>query len=313
MTHPDDRFLLGIDAGGSSTTAMLARVEPEGWSPVGRGTSGPGNPVTGDLDTALGQLDAAIVDAFHESGRPRARVESACLAIAGSDRPSARAAVARWADMRQVAASCRIVHDGEPLLAWAAPQETVIALVSGTGSFAWGRDGEGRTGRAGGWGPLLGDEGSGYWLGLHALQAVLQAVDRRGPATNLSALLATQLGTTDWKELPVRIQSLGREAIAALAPSVIAAAQRRDAVACHLVEEAGRQLAAIVRAVAFQLNVHGTLDRLALAGGVLLQSPALQREVQESLQQLGLNIRQVQRVEDPVLGAVELAYRTMLR
>jgi N-acetylmuramic acid 6-phosphate etherase len=313
MSTSDDRLLLGLDAGGSSTTAMLARRSTRGWLPLGRGTSGAGNPALVDPSTALDRLDAAIDDAFQQAGRARSRVDSACLAIAGSDRASMRETLLRWIDERSIATDCVIVHDAAPLLAWAPPIETAVALVSGTGSLAWGRDGEGRSARAGGWGPLLGDEGSGYWLGLQSLQAIVREVDRRGPPTSLSRRLPSQLTLTDWKELPVQVQTLSRHQIAALAPQVITAADMGDLVARQLLADAARHLADMVQAVAVQLHAGDSLGRLAIAGGVLLRSPALQQQLTERLDQHGLHIQQVQRVDDPLQGAVELAYQAMLR
>jgi N-acetylglucosamine kinase-like BadF-type ATPase len=206
-----------------------------------------------------------------------------------------------------------IVHDAAPLLARVPADESAIALICGTGSFAWGRDAQGNTARAGGWGPALGDEGSGYWIGLIGLRAVLRAVDGRGPATSLTQSLAGLLEMSDWSELPARFRTFSRERLAALAPHVIAAAQARDAVARALLHEAGRQLAEIVLAVSTSLQCRGSLGRLVMAGSVLLQSQTLRRQVVQWLEQHGLDIRHVEQVAEPAEGALELARQALTR
>src|SRR5262249_22672332 len=132
-------------------------------------------------------------------------VASACLGLAGAGRPEDRRCVLDWAQRRGLAHRALVTTDAVLLLAAGTPEGCGLAVVAGTGSIAWGRDAAraaaraaaGREARAGGWGPLLGDEGSGYALALAALRAVTLACDGRGPATALTAqlLAAMQLSS----------------------------------------------------------------------------------------------------------------------
>ena len=158
--------MLGIDGGGSKTAAWLA------FGPtqiVGRGRTGPGNPRAVGFDQALMNIDAAVEAAFQEAALARVPAESACLAVAGTGREADRARVLDWARQRSLAKRVEVVHDAEPLLAAGTPEGWGIALISGTGSLAYGRSASGATARTGGWGYLIGDEGSGYALAIAGL------------------------------------------------------------------------------------------------------------------------------------------------
>ena len=176
---PRSQLLLGVDGGGSKTVAWLATGDP-GESPrtLGRGAAGPSNPLAVGFDTALANLDTAIDAAFRDAQSARCRVAAATLGLAGSDRGTVREKVEQWAcgefreasgeyrgaSDRQLAERVVIVHDAALVLAAAVGNSSGIALISGTGSLVFGRDTAGRTARAGGWGWLLGDEGSGFAL-----------------------------------------------------------------------------------------------------------------------------------------------------
>ncbi len=91
-----------------------------------------------------------------------------------------------WAARTQLAATVDVIEDAALLLAAGTPDGWGVAVVAGTGSMAFARAADGRTARAGGWGPLLGDEGSGYAIALAGLRAAARAADGRAPATPLT-------------------------------------------------------------------------------------------------------------------------------
>ena len=164
-----------------------------------------------------------------------------------------------------------------------------LLLIGGTGSIAWGRTADGRTARTGGWGQRLGDEGSGFALGLGALRAAVCAHDGRGPMTSLlEAALAHA-------EVPAPEQLVGWTAraekgeIAALAPVVAEAAAEGDDVAKALVAEAARDLALHVSTLQRRLSPWEETPTLALAGGLLAPGRPLRENV----------IREVQRLDAP--------------
>lgn len=299
----DGSLILGIDGGGTHTVALLAR----GGAVIGRGESGPSNVRAVGEARATAALDEAVARAFAAAGVGRVAVGSACLGLAGAGRAEDREAVLRWAQRVRLAERIEVVPDAALLLAAGTPDGWGLALVAGTGSIAWGRATDGREGRAGGWGYLLGDEGSGYAIGLAALCAVMRAADGCGPATVLGGRLLAGLGLGEARELVPLVYggSLDRSALAWLAPVVIAAGD--DPVAAGIVEAQARELARTAASAARRLGFEGRAFPLALAGGVLLGCDGYRRRVLEALRAEGLRPEPVTPVPEPAEGALRLA------
>jgi N-acetylglucosamine kinase-like BadF-type ATPase len=309
--QPDD-LILGIDGGATKTVAWLAtRSGGDEAAVVGRGTSGPANPQATGFDRALCNLDQAVAAAFEDGTVKPGPVAAAVLALAGSDRESNRQVLHRWAHQRRLARRFRVVNDALPVLAAGSPEGWGIALISGTGSFAFGQSPDGRSARAGGWGYLFGDEGSGYWIALAALRAAAKSVDGRAPATQLVDALLRRLDLRDPRELVLAIYGTAadRARIASLADLVTQAAEDGDAQAQQILEDAASELAAMVAAVAQNLGFSDATFPLALAGGVLLSNERLRDALEAGLGSLGLRPASVASVPDPVVGAVKLAQR----
>src|SRR3954469_8377178 len=172
--------VLGIDAGGTKTVCLLA---DERGLIVSEGR-GPGANLQ-----AAGELEVEKV--LHQVmetalGERTTRPAAVCLGIAGVDREDDRRVVS--AIMRRIAPGSRVlvVNDALVALEAGAPGLPGIVVISGTGSIAYGRNALGAAARAGGWGHVIGDEGSGYWIGRQALAAVVREVDGRGPRTELT-------------------------------------------------------------------------------------------------------------------------------
>jgi len=305
-------LLLGIDGGGSKTVAWLAlRAGGEPPEVIGRGTAGGSNPQAAGFPAALENLDRAVAAAFGAAAVTPRPVAAAVVGLAGCDRDEDREALSRWAEDRRLARRFRVVHDAVPVLAAGTPEGWGVALISGTGSFAFGEDARGRSARAGGWGYLLGDEGSAYAIALAGLRAAAQAVDGRAPAT---LLLPTILQHLDLKRPEQLIPAVyqpepDRPAIAGLAQLVLKTAEAGDAAAAEIVGQAARDLAAMVAAVARKLDFAPRPFPLALAGSALLGSGMLQSGLMTELTNLGLQAGPVGRVPEPVAGAVALALK----
>ena len=160
MPHRHPVRLLGVDGGGTATEAWLA--EP-GCRVLGRGTAGPSNAKAVGLDAARRALDAAICAAFDNAGLAPVPVTMACLGLAGFDRPDDRKILAGWVNEACWADRLVLVNDGDLVVAAGTPEGWGVGVIGGTGSIAVGRASDGRTARAGGWGHLIGDEGSALW------------------------------------------------------------------------------------------------------------------------------------------------------
>jgi N-acetylmuramic acid 6-phosphate etherase len=308
--QPD--LVLGIDGGGTHTVAVLARAEPyttRRWTVLGRGVAGASNLQAVGTGPALAALHEAVDRAFAVAGLGRAPVAAACLGLAGAGRPEDQAVVRGWAARVNLASAVEVGGDALLLLAAGTPDSWGAALIAGTGSMAFARDRQGRTARAGGWGYLLGDEGSGYALVLAALRAVAQAADGRGPATSLTASLLATMGVAHPQDLIAAVYCTGldRTALASFAPAVFESAAAGDAVAAAIVADGAEQLAAAVAVAARSLALESAPLPLALAGGVLLASPSYREKVLAGLAARGPHADPVTLVREPAEGALRLA------
>ncbi|TLN23911.1 N-acetylglucosamine kinase, partial [bacterium] len=176
-------YLIGIDGGGSKTAVILARRD---GTPLGRGEDGPSNYHAVGKENSFTALDQAISQAWAQAGLAEGSLAAVVLGMAGVDRPEDSTVFENWIAARFPGARVKLVNDGQIALAAGTPQGWGVVVVAGTGSIIFGQDEHGRTARAGGWGYLMGDEGSGYIAALAALQAVARAHDGRGPQTSLT-------------------------------------------------------------------------------------------------------------------------------
>lgn len=311
MSSNDD-LVLGIDGGGSKTAAWIALCRADGDTAViGRGSAGGSNPQAVGLKLALENLSQAVEAARKEACVSPGPLAAAVLGLAGSDRAEIQHPILQWAEQHGVARRFRVDHDALPVLAAGSAEAWGVALISGTGSFAFGRDRQGRTARAGGWGFLLGDEGSGYAIARAGLRAAFQAADGRGPATRLLDDLLSRLQCSQATDLVPAIYRFADDpgAVAALSPLVFEAAESGDEVAGWIVAVEGRDLAATAAAVARKLDFGNGPFPLAMAGGVLLGNRLLCETVHAGVAEHGLCVSPVVPVPHPVAGAVQLAAR----
>jgi N-acetylglucosamine kinase-like BadF-type ATPase len=300
-------LVLGIDGGGTKAMAWLADAHQE--VVVGKGRGGPANPRAVGVDRATAGLDEAIERAFRDAGLIRQPVAAACLALAGSDRQSDREPVQSWARQCGLATRITLVHDAEPILVAGTPHGWGIALIAGTGSLAFGRNQHRSSERVGGWGPIFGDEGSGYALAAAGLRAASHAADGRGSPTSLLPRLQEALQVNTPMDLIEAIYApdMDRAAIAALATVVLQASDDGDPVADHLLEVAATDLSEMVATLAARLNLSRDQLPLALAGSLLLKSDALKSRVARRLAETHDIKPAITEVAEPVRGAIAIA------
>jgi N-acetylmuramic acid 6-phosphate etherase len=312
--NPADLFI-GIDGGGSHTTALLAKRSQAGSNPsyiiLGRSRAGPSNLQAVGNERAFQSLNEAIVSAFTAARLPGCSVHAACLGLAGAGRPDDRQLILEWAKTAGLADQVEVTTDVDLLLAAGTPQGWGIALVAGTGSIAFGRSADGHSARAGGWGHLLGDEGSGYALALSGLRAVARAADGRSEQTRLKDDFLQVLRLKEPQELiPTLHQgSMDRAALSALATVVLEAGAAGDVIARKIVDENARELAAAGASVARQLGFDGKHVPLALSGGLLLSSERYRQRVLAAITTFGPD--PVALVLEPAEGAIRLALKAM--
>jgi N-acetylglucosamine kinase-like BadF-type ATPase len=313
MTSPE--LLLAVDGGGTKTQAVIAdldgKVLARGLAPSSTVHNVGFEQSCRALTTAI---EGALVNVLGPQARSEghiwrsARIAAACFGLAGIDSPEDEAEVSRWIREQAITTRFSVVNDSELILAAGTPEGWGIALVAGTGSVCLGRTREGRTVRVGGWGPLLGDEGSGYRIAIAALYRATQTADGRLDANVLLEAVLRHWSLREANALirHVHAESVTPSDIAGLATVVLDLATRGDAHAKAIVDEAAFDLARHVQTVVKKLGV--SKPPLALAGGLLRAS--LRQAVQA---RIGEEVGPVNYVTDPPLGAVVLARRLMGR
>ncbi|WP_422926226.1 N-acetylglucosamine kinase [Singulisphaera sp. PoT] len=306
-------MLLGIDGGGTSTVALLADLD---GTVLASGRSGPSNCRAIGMKPALEALDQAIALAFAKLDEPVRSLECACLGLAGFGRPEEQATLREWADQRGLTRKLLTITDGDLVVAAGTSEGWGVGVIAGTGSIAVGRNREGQSSRSGGWGPLLGDEGSAYRVVLDALRRIARRADGRERTGSQPDILtrhffeALDLSEASGLVPAVYGPGVDRTIIAGWAPIVLAAAAEDLSVAADLLDPAGRDLGDMVMAVARSLGiVEGKLP-LALAGGFLLSARQVESSLVEHLRNHAYEPEPV-RVTEPAEGAVILARRAL--
>jgi glucosamine kinase len=296
------RFVLGIDGGATKTLAALLDLQ-SGALHLGQG--GPSNEDAVGTRQAVEALLEAAEEAIERAGIASGQLGAAVLALAGTDTD----AVAR--NVRSERSEEWIVVN-DVVAAWAAATSARpgIGVISGTGSNVLGVGADGRAWRAGGWGHLLGDEGSGYWLGVESIKAALRDREDSGPETALSDAAVEFFGVGSVEALAARVysQPLSKSEIAAFARETAKHAERGDVVALALYErgagQLGQQIAAVIRrtglAGSFPVGLIGSAFK---AGGVFVEP--LTRAVRELAPDAQVSVVEMA----PVGGSLLLAMR----
>lgn len=300
-------LLLGIDGGGSKTRALLADHH---GSVLATGVAGTSNYQVVGFDTATEALRAAITDAFRRAGcDPATPIAAACFGLAGVGRTADRELFMRWLRATNIAQHYAVVGDMDLVLAAGTPESQGLALICGTGSICIGAAPGGRSARAGGWGYLLGDEGSGYAIALAALRLATQTADGRAAAQAILQTVLAHWELLEPHELVAYIYrpEVTRAEIAALARPIMALAEAGDGAALRVVNAAADELARLVTTVARQLKLDA--PPLALAGG-LLRANSLRQAVVDRVR---IKLGAIAYVDDPARGAIVLARRLLER
>ena len=292
------RYVVGIDSGGTKTVGLLA---DEDGKVLAKARGGGANLVIhGELSVEK------VLYQVIEDLEPPGPIDAICLGMAGVDRDEEEELIRGLLRRLGLRKTVRIVNDALIALVAGAPEGIGIVISAGTGSIAYGVDPNGETARSGGWGYLLGDEGSAFWLGHAAVRQGIRAVDGRGPATTLFDRISQRLelevpdGLVKW----FYDQELSRDRVARLASLVEEAADDGDVAANSLLDQAAQHLARAARAVDRKLTFTESYP-LVLAGGVFRACPSLYARVESNLD---LPKAEVVRLDkEPATGAVTLA------
>ena len=300
-------LVLGIDGGGTTTICLLA--ERATGKVLGRGVGGPSNIQAVGVDGGTRALDDSIDRAFQAAALPRAKVGSICLGLAGVDRQEGLDIIHGWAERGSVADRVSVSNDATLLLAAGTPDGWGLAVIAGTGSIAFVKTRDGALGRCGGWGYLLGDEGSAYMLAVMALRAACRSFDGISPPTKLVDGFVKRMSLSVAPDLIPAVYRgpWDRSAIASMAPLVLELAEAGDELAAEIVKTQARELALTAAGAVSANGLQKTGVPVALAGGVLTNSALYRRHFMDGLRDSGIIPGAVQLVTEPAVGAVVLA------
>jgi N-acetylglucosamine kinase-like BadF-type ATPase len=295
--------VLGIDVGGTKTVCLLA--DEEGDVIASAREEGANLQGAGEL-----ALEKVLHNVMEKTLADTHVIPSAiCLGIAGVDRAADEAVVGSI--MKRIGYKAKILVVNDALIALQAGigHEPGIVIVAGTGSIAYGRNSRGEASRAGGWGYVLGDEGSGYWIGRLALRAAVRHADGRGRSTSLTPRLLAHFGATRAAELIQKVyhDEVGPAAIASLARYVEQAREEGDAMAAGILTRAADELITAAAAVMARLDLTDESFSFVLAGGMFYAAPWLCDQLKLLLPSLAPRSTTLRLEADPASGAVQLA------
>lgn len=294
--------VLGIDAGATKTECLLA----DGQGVILSKARGPGgNFQLYDEEEVEFVLEDLTTRAL---GGHRGPVDTLCVGMAGAGRERDYRAMQRILRRLGRARENIVTNDALIALVAGAGERYGVVLIVGTGAAAYGVNRAGTVARAGGWGPLLADEGGGYWMGLRALRAIMRAYDGRAKPTVLTDSIFERLGIDNAESLVHRVyREFSREEIAALAPLVQRAADVGDEAAQSIIDDATREFMRSVESVIGRLDLAGESFRLVLAGGLWKAVPVLRQDFEKLAKKIAPWVTVHPLEVEPARGAVQLA------
>ena len=298
-------LFVGVDGGGTNTRVLV--VDEQG-AEVATG-DGPGSAIRPGASShsaevireAVQQACAALAD------RP---VRALCVGVAGAGRDEERDALQVALDADHLAASTMVVTDAEIALEDAFGAGPGVLLTAGTGSIAWGKSPTGLMARCGGWGPIIGDEGGGAWIGRRALGVAAASADGREPESTLGTAILASLGLDSIERLIPWASSASPADLGKLAPIVLEVAATGDLRANSLVTLAVEELALHIRTLARKLFTdERAAFRLAMHGGLIAPKSLLRRRLEQRLKSIAPGATVLTERVVPERGAVRLAMR----
>ena len=300
------QYVIGVDGGGTKTEFVLLDFS---GNIIGRerGESTNYQVVGGE------KLKQELIDCFsrllNSTNVSSNKIEQIFLGLAGAGRESDRKEIV--ALFRDTDFSEKITVDSDAMVALAGAFGTRpgIIIISGTGAICFGKNSEGRVVRAGGWGYLLGDEGSGYFIGREAIIAALKDLDGRGEKTKLRKKLEEhfELSSIDQIIPQVYQNRIDRVAIANLAPIVFEQTNQGDTIAEEIIRNTGKELGRLAKAVAQKLNFKADEIKVALIGSIFKQKDMLINEISKELYEVSWNVEIIDPMFAPQFGAAMVA------
>jgi N-acetylglucosamine kinase-like BadF-type ATPase len=297
-------YYIGIDGGGSKTTCVVG----DEVSVLATAVAGPSNITRVGEVRARESLQEVIRQACAAAKIDPRKIQRGCVGVAGAGHGEIASAIGRII-AEVVAGKIEVVGDMEIALQAALGTGPGVIVIAGTGSIAYGRDGRGRTARAGGWGFAISDEGSAHWIGRAAVAALLRASDEAAEERSVqpTSVLFCEMKSI-WKV--ESCEQIARTAnstpdFAALFPAVVSAADVGDELARRVLRLAGKELAQLAGIVVRRLFEQDTAALpLAMAGGVFRYSHIVREVFCNTVREVDPRLEVNRQVVEPVAGAL---------
>jgi N-acetylglucosamine kinase-like BadF-type ATPase len=306
-------YILGVDGGQTATRLLVATTEGEvlWYSRVRSAFSGPPDQLAASVEVGLGEILRGSLD---NSPWRETLFECAVLGMSGAEPGSSL--ISSFQNAAQSALRARqilVVHDARTNLMSASAGQPGIVVIAGGGAVAFGLTGDGRSWSCSGWGYVIGDEGSGYFIGRAAINSFFRAIDRRGPETSLSQSILASFRLNSAVELKYAIFQgrLSFSDIAALVPLVSQAAKEGDDCARSILGGAGRELGHAAVTVGHVLGLDAEPHEVYPTGGVFQETEFLGRAFLETVASGMPQARVCQPAFEPVVGTVFVALQRL--
>jgi N-acetylglucosamine kinase-like BadF-type ATPase len=267
-------YFIGIDGGGSATRAIFTDASGKCLAVKNSGSSNFQHLSLSDFKSRIIFL---LGELYKDSMVNKPDIRRITAGFAGVGRETDRVKAESVFEDLGFSDRITVTTDIDIAFAGAIPNGPGIVLNAGTGSFAYGRDDNGNYARSGGWGYLLGDEGSGYYIGLEAIKLCLKQYEAGSDKSDLMSIILLEFGLDDITQVIPRIYSeaINRQKIAEIAPIVLDAAMEGNSEARIIAEKAGHELSDLVRTILNRLSYTKKPVKLCLTGGVFEKHEAI--------------------------------------
>jgi len=299
-------YSIGFDGGGTKTDCVLLNARGD---VIGEGHGGPANPLRSGYDGAFSSLREAAAGAMAAGKIRPAEITSVCAGLAGAGRRSVVRRMMVFLSQEFPAALTQVATDYEVALESAVGSGPGVVLIAGTGSVAYGRNAAGDTARAGGYGPLLGDEGSAFEIGRRAVSAVAHSRDMDAPVTVMAEMISAALDCPDWDDLMLRIMKNPDDVFPKLYPVVADAANSEDSAAKEIMFASAIGLGNLAMIVIRRLGLKGEQFPLVKCGGVFGHCGMLDSLLDSVLTSGALRAKILRLEISPAVGAARMAAR----
>jgi len=304
------RYVVGVDGGGTKTLALISDLEGR---ILGAGTAGPSNYHIVGIDNAKSAIRKAVSQALSRAGVKGEKISAVCYGLAGLDSPKDIAIMKPHLEGLGFAEKTLVVHDSHIALMGATAGEPGVIVIAGTGSVAAGVNESGQYVRSGGWGPVIGDEGSAYYIAREGIVAALKYYDGRGPKTLLLEGIMRELQLETPEDIIGFVYTcvIDFSRIASIAPIVSRLASEGDLVAQDILRNAGKELADLAIAVIKRLGLKDRSFPLALVGGAFKAGHYLLDEFKSRVLSFAPRAKLSKPRFPPAIGALLLALKEL--